>query len=281
MIWSPSTIAPVWSTARQRSASPSTAKPGVRAVLDDGALERLEVGGAAAVVDVEAVRLGADRDHLGARVGEGLGPDLAGRAVRAVEDDLEAGERLVEGGDQVRGVLLDGRAVRRHPAHLGAGRPVPLLVEVLLDLALERVVELDPAAGEELDAVVGHRVVGRGDHHAHVGAEGVGEVGDARRRQHPQPQHVDAGGRQAGHHRVLEELPGDPGVAADDRERPLAAAAEPAVLDEHPGRSNAEAQGQLSGQMTVRQAPDPVGAEDPHLRNWISACCTAAPYGPS
>ena len=39
---------------------------GVGAVLDDGRLQRAEVGGAAAVVDVEAVGLGADHDDLGA-----------------------------------------------------------------------------------------------------------------------------------------------------------------------------------------------------------------------
>ena len=152
---------------------------------------------------------------------------------------------------------------------------------MVLYLTLERVVELHSAAGEELDAVVGHRVVGRGDHHPHVGAEGVGEVGDARRRQHPETEHVDAGGRESGHDGVLQELPGDPGVAPDHGQRPLAPTPEAAVLDEHPGRGNAEAQGQLPGQMTVRQAPDPVGAEDPHQRTRVSASSTAAPYAPS
>ena len=66
MIWSPSISWPEASTARHRSASPSCAMPGVRAVREDRLLERPEVRGPAAVVDVQAVRLGADDDDVGA-----------------------------------------------------------------------------------------------------------------------------------------------------------------------------------------------------------------------
>ena len=72
---------------------------GVRAVLEHGGLERTEVGGAAAVVDVEPVRLGADGDHLGTGGPQRPGAGLEGRAVGAVEDHLEPGERAVDGAD--------------------------------------------------------------------------------------------------------------------------------------------------------------------------------------
>ena len=104
--------------------------------------------------------------------------------------------------------------------------------------------------------------------------ERAGQVGDAGRRQHAEQQHVDAGGGQAGHHRRLQELPRDPGVAADHGHGPVAL--EGASLGEHVGRRNGKVQGQLSGQMTVGQAPDPVRAEKSrHATNSkqpISAC---------
>ena len=59
----------------------------VGAVLDDGGLQQVEVGGSAAVVDVQAVRLGADRDDLGTGPRERLGRDPGRRAVRLVQDD--------------------------------------------------------------------------------------------------------------------------------------------------------------------------------------------------
>ena len=90
------------------------------------------------------------------------------------------GERVVDGADEVGGVLAHRPGVRRHPADVAADGPLPLLAEAPLDGDLDRVVELVPAAGEELDAVVGHRVVRGGEHHAEVGPEGAGEVGDAR-----------------------------------------------------------------------------------------------------
>ena len=88
----------------------------------------------------------------------------------------------------------------------------------------------------------------------------AGQVGDAGRRQHAEQQHVDAGRGEPGDDRGLEELPGDAGVAADDGERPVPG--ERAALGEDVGRGNGKVQGQLRGQMTVGQAPDPVRAEE-------------------
>ena len=143
---------------------------------------------------------------------------------------------------------------------LAAERALPRLVEVLLDLPLDGVVELEPAAGEELDAVVGHRVVRGADDDAEVGTERLGHVGDRRGGQHPQPEHVDPGRGQPGHDGVLEELPGDARVPTDDGER--AVALELAPVGQDTGCGNGKVQGQLSGQMTVGQAPDPVRAKD-------------------
>ena len=61
----------------------------VGAVLEDRGLQHLEVGRPAALVDVGAVGLGADRDDLGTGVAQRPRPDGRGGAVRAVEDDLQ------------------------------------------------------------------------------------------------------------------------------------------------------------------------------------------------
>ncbi len=167
----------------------------VRAVLDDRGLQLVQVGRAAAVVDVEAVRLGADRDDLRARPGERLRRDPRGRAVRFVQDDLQPVEPVGQHRQQVGDVLLEALVVRPHAPDTGARRPLPRLTVPVrlvhrLDLVLQLVGELVTAAGEELDAVVRHGVVARGEHHPEVGAQRAGQVRHRRRRQH-----ADAQGR--------------------------------------------------------------------------------------
>ena len=97
MIWSPSTTSPAAVTARQRSASPSWARPRSAPCGQHRLADRLQVGGAAVVVDVEAVRVGVDRDDLGAGLLVRGRADLAGRAVGAVDDDLDALEPVRDG----------------------------------------------------------------------------------------------------------------------------------------------------------------------------------------
>ena len=47
------------------------------------------MGRAAAVVDVEAVGLHAERDDVGAKLPQRLGRDMIGGAVGAIDDDLQ------------------------------------------------------------------------------------------------------------------------------------------------------------------------------------------------
>ena len=77
---------------------PVEREPDVGAVLDDRPLQQPEVGGAAAVVDVQAVGLGADRDDVGTRLAQRQRPDLGRGAVRAVEHHPDPAERAVDGG---------------------------------------------------------------------------------------------------------------------------------------------------------------------------------------
>ena len=94
MIWSPSTTLP---SRVDREAAVGVAVVGdadVGAVLEHGVRQRVEVRRADAVVDVEAVGVGADHGDLRAGVAERLGRDAGCRAVRAVEHDVQAVEAV-------------------------------------------------------------------------------------------------------------------------------------------------------------------------------------------
>ena len=215
MMASPSTTLPSASTARQRSASPSWASPRSAPWATTACLQRLHVRRPAAVVDVQSVGFGVDRDHVGA--GGPVGPRGGGRrgAVRAVDDD---GQPVEAGGDGLarvtqialeRVVGVDDPAdARTDRALAGPGR------DELLDAVLGGVVELVPARAEDLDAVVGHRVVRRRDHHAELGVVGVGQIGHRGGRQHADAQRVDAFTGDARDDGGLEHLAAGPRVAA-------------------------------------------------------------------
>ena len=192
-------------------------QPEVGAVGHHRRPQRLHVCRAAAVVDVQPVGFGVDRDDV--RACGAVGARRGGRrgAVRAVDDD---GQPVEPGGERLADVAQV--AVQRvvgvdDPADARADRaccPGPGASK-FFDAVLGGVVELVPARPEDLDAVVGHRVVRRRDHHAEVGVVGAGQVGHRRRRQHPDAQRVDALAGQPGDHRGLEHLAAGPRIAAD------------------------------------------------------------------
>ena len=221
--------------------------------------------------------------------------DRRRRAVGAVEDDPQpvepaAVERRRRGGSRSRRPAV-GIAV--HDADPGAGRrgrrPSRRRARARGQLGLEpslgRVVELAATRREELDAVVGERVVRRRDHrrgHA-VGAAdanatpGVGST--------PRSIDVDAFGRQPGGQRRRRAS----GPTAGCRGR-SASGRSPTRPRTRPRA--AEGERQLGGELDVGDAADAVGAELHASRDVtrpcagarptaISAWSTAAPCGPS
>ncbi len=99
----------------------------VGAVLAHGRADGGRIGGAALVVDVEAVRIDANRDHLRAELVQRRRGHLVGRAVGAIDGDPEAIERQVlrEGG--LGDLDVAGRAPRRcvRPGPAPSARPGP------------------------------------------------------------------------------------------------------------------------------------------------------------
>ena len=204
--------------------------------------------------------------------------------------------------EQVRDVrrrrLGDRRSTRPTPAPVGRSHGSP---QPGLDGVLDGVVELVSAAGEELDPVVGHRVVRRRQHDAEVGAQRGRQVGDGRAsgstptRTTSTPALASPATTAASRN-----SPDGPGVTPDDghadgdpRTRPPRRAR---------GRPRREVDSQLGGEVAVGEATDAVGAEEPGHRTSacacpasrrptgrmratravrVSACCTAEPCGPS
>jgi hypothetical protein len=133
-----------------------------------------------------------------------------------------------------------------------------------LDLVFRGVGQLEPAPGEQLDPVVGCRVVAGRQHDPEVGPERGGQVGHAGRRDDAKAQYVHPGAGQAGHHGGLKKLTGGPRVAAHHGHQ--AAAVAPADrrgphLLQHSGGSGREVHGQLTGQVLARNPPNAVRAE--------------------
>ena len=120
MIWSPSTSAPVGVDGQAAVGVAVVRDAQVGAVRADGVAQRAEVGGPDAVVDVEPVRLGVQRDDLGAGPAVRLGGDDRRGAVGAVDHDPQPGERARGGGEQVVDVALDRRRAGRGPGRSSA-----------------------------------------------------------------------------------------------------------------------------------------------------------------
>ena len=182
-----------------------------------------------------------------------------------------------QGREQELLVHLRRKVIGVHAAHGCADRAFPRLADASLDGVLDRIVELVPAAGEELDAVVGHGVVRGREHHAEIGLEGIGEVGDCRGRNHAEQGDVDAGACQACDHCRFEEFTAGTSVACNDCLGSMPV--ECAHVREDVGSSDGQIECKLCGELAIREPPHSIGTEKSAQR--ISACCTAKPCGPS
>jgi hypothetical protein len=101
------------------------------------------------------------------------------------------------------------------PTQLLGGRGAHGFVEGRLDGQFHVVRQLGAARGEEFDAVVLERVVGGGDDHAGLQAQGAGQIGDARGGHRPGQADVDAGRGEPGLQRGFQHVAGNAGVLAD------------------------------------------------------------------
>ena len=264
---SPSTSAPDASTARQRSASPSCAMPRSAPCSRTARRTQVEVRGADPVVDVQPVRLGRDGDDLGAGPPVDLGRDRRRRAVRAVDDHAQPVERAGRGDEQVIGVAgvgVVGQVADPADRRAGGARR-PATSTPFLDRVLDGVGQLVPSGGEQLDAVVRHRVVRRGDHHAEVGVERAHQVRDGGRGQHADAERVGARSGEPGDDRGLQHLAAGPRIAADDGDRAVRRG--PRLGQDVRGARVGERHRELRGEhLAVGEAAHAVGTEQTPAR---------------
>src|SRR5919197_1997277 len=215
--------------------------PGARNSLLQGS----EVRGAVADVDVRAVGVRPNGGDLGAELLERRWGDAGVRAVRAVDDHLQAAEIGTDALDDVFEVAVRGNAdVVDRPGLSRKGR-----VEQRLDFLLGLVGELAALAVEELDAVVLGRVVRGGDD----GAEVKREQRDGRGRQHAGQNGVPSRRDDPARKGLLELGPRGARVAPDEDA--------PALRPE--GRGPAEPLDELGSQVLADDSSDPVGPEVP------------------
>ena len=144
-------------------------------------------------------------------------------------------------------VGVDGLRGVTDASDLVADGSGPRLPHALLDGVLEIVGELHTAAGEELDAVVRHRVVRGRQHDAEVGAVLVDEVGRGRGRDDAHAQDVDSCTCQTSAHCCLEELAR--GARVTCHQRGGLAVPESTSLAQDVGSRNREVEGQFGGEV--------------------------------
>ena len=167
-------------------------------LLEDTGLQQFRVCGADAVIDIQTVWIGTDRNDLRTEFRKHLWRDVVGRAMGAVDDNLHPLETrrhrdtaLAE-FDVASGGIIDAARTADGLGLDGRHR----LVELLLDRQLHLVGQFLAGSGEKLEAVVVVGIVGCADDDAGTRVEGLGQVGDAGGRHRPGQQHVHAGSLQ-------------------------------------------------------------------------------------
>ncbi len=232
-----------------------------------------------AAVDVDVDPVGRRRHHvdLAAQRAEQPRGDHRGGAVGAVDQQPEAVHLLTERVEDPRGVLLGGASKRPGLSHVGAGRGVERDRHEGLDPVLLGVGQLEAVGAEQLDPVVGERVVGGREDGADVGAVLAHQHRDAGRRQDAGPQRDAAGRGDPGTEGVLEQRPRAARVPPDQHHR--RAVGHPA-LAHVPDRGRPERQRELRAQgWAVRDTADAVGAEQAAGHRALSASRTAGAGG--
>ena len=231
----------------------------IGAGFDHRPAQQAGIGRSATLVDVEAVGLDPDRDHVRAKLPQGRRRDLVGGAVGAIDNDFEpveshlGWERRLRGVDVAAARILDPL----RPADRLGWDKQRLGLEQRLDRGLVLIGKLVAIGPEQFDAVVGELVVAGRDHHADVGAHRVGQHRHRRCRDRADHHHVHADAGESGDERRFHHVAGQAGVLADDDPVPVAPAKEVragglADLERHLG----------GHRHLVGAAPDPVRAEE-------------------
>ena len=227
--------------------------------LQDRSAQGLRVGGADIAVDIETVRIGTDADDLGAELLEDIGRRVVGRAIGAIDHDLETAKVHARRNGALAELDVAPVGVV-DPLHLaergrvdGAQRPL----EFRLDCFFDVVRKLIAIGREELDAVVLIGVMRCGDDDTGRGAKGPCEIGHTGRGHRPEQPDVCPRRHQARLQGRLEHVARDPRIFSDQNLPAI-----PVALAEDPSRRPTELQDEVRSDHPLPDAPaDPVRPE--------------------
>ncbi len=213
------------------------------------------MGGAAAVVDVDAVRLVKDSDNICTQAAQDNWCNSTVGAVGAVHNNLQAVELGVGSANNVLNIQLRQVLFVNNAADAAAAYCLIIINRRSNDsgnFILHRVRQLVACLRKELDAVVLKRVVRCRNYYAGVGLDLAREEGNRRSRHYTQKVGVAACTANACSQSAFEHLTAATGIPADDN---LGAGNLPAKIF---CRSIAQLKGQLRGELDVRYAANAV-----------------------
>ena len=191
----------------------------------------LRMGGADVVVDIHTVGRATDGAHLRAEFAQHGGGDLVGRAVGCIHHQLQAFERQISREHALAKFNIAPGSVVESPgfAQVRGVHPGRRLLQHGFHIALPGVGQLAAVGAEELDAVIGKRVVAGADHHAQCGTLRPRQKRHARRGQGAEQHHINTGGIEAALHGAFQHVAADARVFANQNGGSLFAALEHAA----------------------------------------------------
>ena len=173
-------------------------------VLNHSSLQLLGVGRSHTIVNVGAVGIYGQSNHLSAQSFKSCGRSCVGCTICAVQNNLHAGQGLIlgEGRNQVLHVSFGAILQRLDGTHGTASRVTEGLLTVdALDSVLNGVLQLLATTSQKLNTVVCSGVVRCRNHHAKVSTGVRNQVGCCGSGNNTRIQHIYAGACEACLHR--------------------------------------------------------------------------------
>ena len=217
------------------------------------------MGGAAAIVDGNAVIQRADKAALAAQAGEQFLRHLGRSTIGTVKQHIQAGKICINVLLQSIHIVIHSGIQAVNAADLGTITDLDILA-VFEDMSLNAVFyfigQLVAIALENLDAVELHRVVGRGDHNTGVCAVFAHQIGHAGGGDHTQQVNVCANAAQTGSQGAFQHIAGNTGIFANQNTGTVAV-----QTGQLCGSCAADLQGQFTSQVFARHTADTIGTK--------------------
>src|SRR6218665_1863284 len=171
-----------------------------------------------------------------------------------------------EAAEEMNNVAIFGVRKAANASDIPTDRRKGWLVQKRLDPIFHQIRQLRPPEREELDAVIGCRVVRGGDHNAEVRTDRVDEIGKRRGRNNSRVLDVPSRTCKSRSNRSSQKFAGYPWVACNNSNRPTVGSANllsVPPLCQHGGGGPREAQRNVCGELTVRESANTVRSEKP------------------